>query len=68
MKIPYEQLHPDTLKAVVEEFVTRDGTDYGEEETLLEAKSAEVLEQLKRGKSVIMFDEETNSCNILSSE
>lgn len=68
MKIPYEQLDPDTLQAVVEEFVTRDGTDYGEEETLLEEKSAQVLEQLRTGKVVLVFDEETNSCNILASE
>ncbi|MBW2654812.1 MAG: YheU family protein [Deltaproteobacteria bacterium] len=30
IKIPYNQLSPEALQGVIEEFVTRDGTDYGE--------------------------------------
>jgi len=32
VKIPYDQLSPEALHGVVEEFVTRNGTDYGEVE------------------------------------
>ena len=64
MKIPYEQLAPDTLQALIEEFVTRNGTDYGENEATVEEKIDQVMEQLKEGKSVIVFDEKTKSCNI----
>jgi uncharacterized protein len=68
MKIPYEQLNQDTLQAVIEEFVSRDGTDYGEEEVSLQEKMEQVMEQLKKGKSFLVFDEKTKSCNILGCE
>jgi len=66
LKIPYDQLNPETLHGVIEEFVTRDGTDYGEIEVSLETKISQVLGQLKSGKAVIVFDQVTKTCNILS--
>jgi len=68
VKIPYDQLSPEALQGVVEEFVTRDGTDYGEEEIPLETKIAQVLAQLRSGKAVIVFDQETDSGTILKSD
>jgi uncharacterized protein len=68
LKIPYDQLNPETLHGVIEEFVTRDGTDYGEVEVLLETKISQVLYQLKSGKAVIVFDQATETCNILRSD
>ena len=68
VKIPYDQLSPEALQGVVEEFVTRDGTDYGEVEIPLETKIAQVLAQLRSGKAVIVFDQETESCTILKSD
>ena len=68
VKIPYEQLSPEALHGVIEEFVTRDGTDYGEVEVPLEAKMSQVLNQLKAGKAVIVFDQETESCTVLKSD
>lgn len=68
VKIPYEQLSPEALHGVIEEFVTRDGTDYGEVEMPLETKMAQVLTQIKSGKVVIVFDQETESCTVLKSD
>ncbi len=68
LKIPYDQLNSDTLHGVIEEFVTRDGTDYGEVEVSLETKISQVLRQLKSGKAVIVFDQATETCNILRSD
>jgi len=68
VKIPYDQLSPEALQGVVEEFVTRDGTDYGEEEIPMETKIAQVLAQLRSGKAVIVFDQETDSGTILRSD
>jgi len=51
--------------SVIEEFVTRDGTDYGKIEVSLEIKISQVLEQIKSGKAVIAFDQETETCTIL---
>ncbi|WP_084691912.1 YheU family protein [Desulfobacter vibrioformis] len=56
------------LDSVVEEFVTRDGTDYGEVEVPLETKVAQVIAQLRSGKAVIVFDPRTESCTILNSD
>ncbi len=65
--IPFEQLSPQALKGVVEEFVTRDGTDYGESEVPLETKTRRIMDQLKSRKAVIVFDHRTESCTILES-
>ena len=67
LKIPYDQLNSETLNGVIEEFVTRDDTDYGEIEVSLETKTSQVLGQLKSGKAVIVFDQGTETCNILRS-
>ena len=66
VKIPYDQLSSQALNGVLEEFVTRDGTDYGEKEISLETKIFQVLDQLKSGKAVIVFDQESQTCNIVS--
>lgn len=67
LKIPYDQLSTEALQGVIEEFVTREGTDYGEIEVSLETKTSQVLSQLKSGKAVIVFDQESETCNILRS-
>lgn len=67
VKIAYDQLSPEALQGVIEEYITRDGTDYGEIEISLETKTARILSQLKSGKAVIVFDQETETCNILKS-
>ncbi|MCP3874602.1 MAG: YheU family protein [Desulfobacteraceae bacterium] len=66
VKIPYDHLSPQALKGVIEEFVTRDGTDYGEKEVSLETKISQVLSQLKSKKATILFDQESETCTILS--
>ncbi|OFZ58570.1 MAG: cytoplasmic protein [Bdellovibrionales bacterium RIFOXYB2_FULL_36_6] len=67
-RIPYDQLSPEALQGVIEEFVTRDGTDYGEIEVSVETKINQVLNQLKSGKAVIVFDPKSETCNILKSD
>jgi uncharacterized protein YheU (UPF0270 family) len=64
MLIPYQELEPSTLRKVVEEFVTRDGTDSSSVETRIEV----VLKQLKNGRAELHFDDDTKTCNILSSD
>jgi uncharacterized protein YheU (UPF0270 family) len=61
MLIPHSQLSPTALRAVVEEFVTRDGTDH----TSVERRIEVVLRQLEAGKVAVHFDDETESCNIV---
>ena len=65
MEIPYQAIAADTLRNMIEEFVTRDGTDYGEQELTLEAKVAQVLAFLKSGDAVIQYDEAMEMCEIV---
>ena len=58
-------LSPDALRGLVEEFVTRDGTDYGAEERSVEEKVGRVLAQLVSGEARIVFDPETGTANIV---
>lgn len=65
LAIPPEDLAPETLRSLVEEFVTRDGTDYGETEVSLDDKVEEVLEGIRRKLWVIVFDTLLQSVTIL---
>lgn len=65
VKIAYDQLSPQALQGVLEEFVTRDGTDYGEVEVPLAMKIAQVLGQLKSKDVFIVFDPDSETCTIL---
>ena len=65
IQVAPDDLEPDTLRAVIESFVLREGTDYGEHETSLEDKVAQVLIQLRRGEAHITFDPATESINVV---
>ena len=64
MKIPYQQISPEALQALVEDFVTRNGTDYGTEEISLAEKTQQVMRQLENGEAVIVYDPVLESGNI----
>ena len=68
MVIPHAQLSPEALRGIVEEFVTRDGTEYGATETSLAEKACQVLAQIHSGGAVIVYDAENGSCHIVSAE
>jgi hypothetical protein len=62
MRIPHTELPPATLRAVVQEFVTRDGTDHSSVERRVES----VLRQLEAGRLELHFDEQAQTCNIIA--
>jgi len=64
VKIPYTELTAETLDAIIEEFVLREGTDYGERVFDLESKCAAVRRQLERGEAELCFDPGTESIDI----
>jgi uncharacterized protein YheU (UPF0270 family) len=64
MNIPWTELSTETLRAVIEEFVSRDGTDYGQDEVPFDTKVNEIYRLLKARKVGIVFDVETESCDI----
>lgn len=65
MVIPHRRLTADALRGVLEEFVTREGTDYGGRDVSLAAKVRQVRDQLDRGTAFVVFDPESGSCNIV---
>ena len=65
--IPLTELSPEALRGVVESFVLREGTDYGEREFSLEQKLAHVYRQLERGEAQIVFDPNTETVDIIPS-
>ena len=66
IEVPPESLSREVLRALVEEFVTRDGTDYGAVERSLDAKVADVLRQLDRGEVRILFDPESETTTLVT--
>lgn len=66
MIIPHTAVKSDILRAVIEEFVTREGTDYGQTAFSLESKVEAVLKQLEQKKVFLVFDPESETCDIVS--
>ncbi|MDA3786824.1 MAG: YheU family protein [Deltaproteobacteria bacterium] len=66
--VPHEQIDPDTLRNMIEEFVTRDGADWGDPGCRLEDKITQVLRQLRNNKVQIVFDLKSNTANIVVSK
>lgn len=66
MDIPLENLSPEALEGVIDDYILREGTDYGAAEATLEKKRQDVLRQLEKGKAKIVFDPETESITLVS--
>ena len=65
MLIPYDQLELETLTRLIEDFVTRDGTDNGDE-TPLETRVLRVRHALTKGQAVIFFDMDSQQCQLMA--
>ena len=63
MLIPSNLLEADTLTRLIEDFVTRDGTDNGDE-TPLPTRIQRVRRALDKGEAVIVFDPESQQCQL----
>jgi uncharacterized protein YheU (UPF0270 family) len=66
--VPMTALPPETLRALVEEFVTRDGTDYGTYERSLDDKVRDVMRQLARDDARIVYDPASQTTNIVDAK
>ncbi len=68
MIIPIEALSSDALASIIDAFVLREGTDYGETEISFNEKVAQVKQQLEQGELVLVFSELHQSVNIMSKQ
>ncbi len=64
MEIPHTQLADDVLRAVIEEYITREGTDYGDREYTLDEKVKQIIHQLRRREVLINYDPDTGTCQL----
>lgn len=65
MIIPWQELEVATLENLIESFVLREGTDYGEQERSLAQKVADVRRQLQQGEVVLVWSELHETVNIM---
>jgi uncharacterized protein YheU (UPF0270 family) len=68
MIVPWQSLDPATLQNLLEEFVSRDGTDYGEQESSLAEKTGQLRRKLSSGEALLLFSESSGQCNIVPRE
>ena len=66
--IPWDSLEPETLISLVEEFVTREGTEYGEFDVGLQHKVNRVVAGLREGEYLIVYDRDSQTCNIVTTQ
>lgn len=67
MEIPHSQLSDEALRAIIEEFISREGSEYGLIEYSFEEKVGHVIKQLERGEVVVTFDALSETCNLMPS-
>lgn len=65
IEVPYERIDPETLRRMIQEFVTRDGADWDEAGSMLEDKVEQVLRLLRNKKVRIVFDLASQTANIV---
>ncbi|WP_113906968.1 YheU family protein [Aliidiomarina celeris] len=68
MLIPWQDLAPETLAALIEQFVLQEGTEYGEHDVPLATKIEQVKAQLKNGSAIIVWSELHESVNIVAKD
>jgi uncharacterized protein YheU (UPF0270 family) len=62
--IAWRDLSEEALQGVLEEFISREGTDYGIQEWSLEDKVHAVQRQLEAGTAVLVYDEDSETCSV----
>lgn len=65
IEIPFQSLSSHALEGVIDDFILREGTDYGTAEVSLETKRTDILRQLKAGRAKVVFEPETESITLL---
>jgi uncharacterized protein len=66
--IPHRELSPEALRGVLESFVLREGTEYGEHDVSLDEKVSQVLLQLERGEAQVIYHPGLESIDIIVSK
>lgn len=54
--IPYKKLSENTLKNLLESYISREGTDYGSYELTIDDKLSKARQDLKNGHVIIIWN------------
>jgi len=65
VEIPLDAISAGALAGVIDAFVLREGTDYGEVEVSHAVKHAQVRRQLESGEATIVYDPRTESVTLV---
>jgi uncharacterized protein len=66
--IPVNKLSHEALRGVIEDYISRDGTDYGEIEASPETNFRQVKYKLEKGLALLFFDDETETINMFAAD
>jgi uncharacterized protein YheU (UPF0270 family) len=66
VNVSYKDLSASALQGLIESYVLREGTDYGERDVPFESKVAQVRRQLESGEATIIFDPASESVDIVA--
>ena len=66
--VPAERLGSNVLLALLEEFASRDGTDYGDYELTLQRKVDALHKQLGSGELQLLYDGDSEQWDLVSQE
>jgi len=68
LTLPVEQIEAQTLRNLLEEFASRDGTDYGLRETPLDERVAQLQRQLESGELQLLYDLDSEHWDLVPRE
>lgn len=66
--VPFEKISEEALDGLINEFILREGTDYGQKEYTLQEKHEQLKKQLISGKIKIVFDSQEQTASLIRSE
>lgn len=66
VQIPQEILSSEALRGIIENFILREGTDYGREEAAFETKFKQIQKQIEKGDVIIVFDPNSETVGLLT--
>ncbi len=66
--IPHDSLAAETLQSILEDLVTRDGTDYGDYDLTIDQKVIKAKKLLESKLAFLLFDTESETIKILSKD
>lgn len=68
MIVPPDQLNEETLSSVIREWLMRQGEDWGLTDNSLDSAIDQARQALADGKLILLWDESTESLNIVSKD